>query len=94
MRKKYTADEKAKIALEALKEIMTYAEITKKYQIHSSQINKWKKQLKEGISDIFSDRKEHESREKEDLIEELYQQIGKLTTENSWLKKKSELFKN
>ena len=43
-RKKYSAQEKAKIALEALKGNLTQNEITKKYDVHASQINKWKKQ--------------------------------------------------
>ena len=48
----YTAEEKAKIALEALKGQMTQSEITKKYNVHSTQINKWKKRLKEGVAVI------------------------------------------
>lgn len=88
----YTAEEKARIALEALKGQMTQAEITKKYNVHSTQINKWKKRLKEGVGVIFSTRKKQEDHDKDLLIEDLYKQIGQLTIENSWLKKKSELF--
>ena len=91
-RKKYSAQEKAKIALEALKGNLTQNEITKKYGVHASQVNKWKKQLKEKMGDIFSDRKKQVDRDKDKYIDELHQQIGQLTIEVSWLKKKSELF--
>ena len=91
-RKKYSAQEKAKIALEALKGNLTHNEITKKYGVHASQVNKWKKQLKEKMGDIFSDRKKQVDRDKDKYIDELHQQIGQLTIEVSWLKKKSELF--
>jgi len=91
-RKKYSAQEKARIALEALKGNLTQNEITKKYDVHASQINKWKKQLKEKMGDIFSGRKKQVDRDKDKYIDELHQQIGQLTIEVSWLKKKSDLF--
>jgi len=92
-RKKYTAQEKAKIALEAVKGESTMAEITHKYGVHISQINQWKRQLKENIADLFSDRRKKDEKNKEQYIEELHKQIGQLTVEVNWLKKKSELFK-
>ena len=67
-------------------------ELTKKYGVHSSQIHAWKKQLKESIADIFSDRKKQTDRDKDQYIEELHKQLGQLTIEVNWLKKKSELF--
>ena len=91
-RKKYSPQEKAKIALEALKGELTKNEITKKYGVHASQIHVWKKQLKENIADIFSDRKKQVDRGKDQYIDELHKQLGQLTTEVNWLKKKSELF--
>lgn len=89
----YTADEKAKIALEALKGVMTQAEISSKYEVHSSQIYKWKKALENNISDIFKDKSIKEKSDNQ-LTEELYNKIGKLNVELDWLKKKSELFSN
>lgn len=91
-RKRYSAQEKAKIALEALKGEYTLNELTKKYGVHASQINNWKKQLKESIVDIFTDRRKRVDKDYEQYIEELHKQIGQLTIEVNWLKKKSELF--
>ena len=90
--KKYTASDKAKIALEALKGTMTYAEISSKYKVHSSQIQKWKNLLKDKIGIIFSEQQLKKDHEKDELIDELYKQIGQLKVEIDWLKKKSELF--
>jgi len=94
IRKKYSAEEKAKIALEALKGEMTQSQITSKYSVHTTQIANWKRQLKDGIVEIFKDKRHKESRSDQDeLIEELYKKIGKLEVELDWLKKKSDLFK-
>ena len=92
LRKKYTAQQKSQIALDALKERLTINELTSKYGIHATQINRWKKQLKEGIPALFSNQADSTLQEKDKLIEELYQRIGKLTIELDWLKKKSDLF--
>ena len=62
-RKNYTAAEKGKIALEALKGSLTQNELTSKYAVHSTQIAKWKKQLSEGVTEIFS-----EKRRKKDIL--------------------------
>ena len=59
-RKNYTSEEKAKIALEALKGNMTISELTSKYKVHPTQITKWKKRLKEGIVGIFSEKTQKE----------------------------------
>jgi transposase-like protein len=90
--KKYTASDKAKIALEAIKGDMTYAQISSKYSVHSTQIHKWKKILVDGMTGIFQQSPAKVDTEKEQLIEELYKQIGQLAVERDWLKKKSELF--
>ncbi len=90
-RKKYTGAQKAKIALEAIKGEKTMSELSGEYEIHATQINGWKKQLKAGMPDIFLKKKSNKSKENEALIEQLYQQIGRLTVERDWLKKKSEI---
>lgn len=94
IRKSYSAEEKAKIALEALKGNMTIAEITTKYGVHASRIGSWKKTLKEALVDIFSDRKHKKEQDQSELIDELYSTIGRQKIELEWLKKKSALFKN
>ena len=92
IKKIYSASEKATIALEALKGNKTLNEITQKYGVHSTQINRWKSKLKSGILDIFSKVKEKANNENDQLIENLYRKIGQLEVERDWLKKKSELF--
>lgn len=94
VKKNYTAEEKAKIALEALKENLTFNEISSKYQVHSTQISKWKKIARDGMIAGFKDatKKNNTKDESEELIEELYKQIGQLKVELDWLKKKSKLF--
>jgi transposase-like protein len=90
---KYTASEKAKIALEAVKGELTQSQITSKYGVHSTQIGLWKKQLIESLPVIFSDKMREKDKSQEKLIEELYKQIGQLKVELDWIKKKSELFR-
>ena len=92
IRKKYNAQEKAKIALEALKGDLTISQITAKYGAHSTQISGWKKQAIEGITQSFSGGRERQKQDQSDLVDELYKQIGQLKVELDWMKKKSELF--
>lgn len=91
-RKNYTADEKAKVALDALSGRYTQSQLTSKYGVHSTQITSWKKRLKSGIVDLFRDGRRREDKDKDELIEELYQKIGQLNIELDWLKKKCALF--
>lgn len=92
-RKRYTAAEKAKIALEAIKSENTLAQISSKYGAHATQINTWKKQAIALLPDIFSDKNKQEVTNYEKQLSELYEQIGRLKVENDFLKKKSELFR-
>ena len=91
--KQYSAEEKAKIALEALRGELTISQITSKYGVHSTQINNWKKQALESMVGGFKDKRKGKDPGEENLVSELYQQIGQLTVERDWLKKKSALFK-
>lgn len=87
-RKRYNADFKAKVALEALKSQKTINEIAAKFQVHPNQVTLWKKQMLEALPAIFSDRRLHQERDREQLEAQLYQQIGQLKVELDWLKKK------
>ena len=91
-RKSYTAAEKGKIALDALKGTLTQNELTSKYGVHSTQILAWKRQLIDSVPEIFSEKRQEKDVAQEKLVDELYKQIGQLTVERDWLKKKSELF--
>lgn len=91
--KQYSAEEKTKIAVEALKGDLTIAQITSKYGVHATQINNWKKQALESMVSGFKDKRKGKDPGDDQLVSSLYQQIGQLTVERDWLKKKSELFK-
>jgi transposase len=86
-RKQYPKEFKARVALEAIKEAKTIAELSSEYEIHSGMITKWKKQLQENVADIFIRKNEREPDDKQ-LIENLYKQIGKSQVEIDWLRKK------
>lgn len=89
MRKSFDTEFMAKVALEAIKEEKTIAEISSQYEVHRTQITKWRKRALEGMVGIFQGKEGKTGREKEKVIDELYRQIGQLKVENEWLKKKS-----
>ncbi len=90
--KQYTAEEKTKIALEALKGEMTVAQISSKYGVHGTQICKWKQEALELMVSGFKEKSKPKDTSQEELIKQLYEQIGQVTVERDWLKKKSALF--
>ena len=90
-RKQYSADLKAKIAVEAVKGQRTIQEIASHYSIHPNQVTQWKKQLLDSASEVFSNGRSHGREADEQMKAELYQQVGKLQVELDWLKKKSGL---
>ena len=86
-RKIYPKELKARVALEAIKEAKTIAELSSEYEVHSNMISKWKKQLQENIADIFI-RKNEQEPDAQQQIDNLYKEIGRIQVENAWLKKK------
>jgi len=91
LRRKHTPSFKAKVALEAIKEHKTSAELSSEYQVHPGQIRNWKAAATKGLIDLFSDKRRSNDQEKEKLIEELYRQIGQMKVDLDWLKKKAGL---
>lgn len=89
MRKSFTKEFKAKVALEAIKNEKTIAELANEYEVHPNQISLWKKQLLESASDLFErpNKKNKEQRNSEKKTEELFKHIGELKVENDFLKK-------
>lgn len=84
--RKFAAEFKARVALEAIRGSQTISQITSQYKVHISQVSKWKKQAIEGLSDVFkAGRKTTDNQQTE--IDELYREIGKLQMENAFLKK-------
>jgi len=86
-RKKYTAKFKAKVAVDAIKEDKTIAELSSIHGVHRNMIQKWKSDALRCMPDIFSNKSDRDRKSDQEVISELYQQIGQLTVENSWLKK-------
>jgi transposase-like protein len=84
-RRKFSAGFKAKVALEAVKNQQTLAELAKKFDVNPVMISKWKSELLENIAAAFEKK---DAVEKEDVdTQELYAQIGQLKVENEFLKK-------
>lgn len=92
-RTQYTPNEKAKIVVEILQGDQSIAEISAQYGIHPNMLARWKRNALEGLPHVFerSSKQIKLEQERQQEIDELYKQIGKLTTQNEWLKKKSGL---
>ena len=89
VRKKHTAEFKAKVAVEAIRQQKTTNELTAEYGIHATQINAWKKLALAAIPTAFSSQQEKGQQSQQAEIDELHRQIGQLVAERDWLKKKS-----
>lgn len=90
-RKTYGAEFKARVALEALKEQKTISEIASLYEVHPVMVGQWKKQAREGLTELFSTGRVRCDQDEEALRNRLYQEIGELKVELDWLKKKFRL---
>lgn len=90
MRRGHDAAFKAKVALEAVKGEKTIAQLSSELGVHGNQVRQWRKQLLEELPRLFSDHRRKEDKDREELLSELYQQIGQLKVELEWLKKKSQ----
>ena len=87
IRRKFSASFKAKVAMEALQERATLSELSRRYEVHPNMISQWKKSLMENSIKVFQDsHPEKDNRDK--LIESLYKEIGTLTMDINFLKKK------
>jgi len=83
---------KARVAVEALKEQKTIAELSSIYGIHPTQITKWKRQALDILTTGFGVGHGRREKEDHDLVQELYRQIGRLKVEVDFLKKKMGIF--
>ena len=90
-RKQYDGNFKARIVLEALRERKTIAELASHFGVHPTVITKWKRHAVLTLPELFSDKRDREHQDQQALQAELYRQIGQLTMELDWLKKKSGL---
>lgn len=92
MKKKFSPKDKAAIALEAIKEVKTTAQVASQYEVHPIQVGVWKKQLIKNAAKVFSEKSDKEDLQKE--IDESHRIIGQRDVELAWLKKKLEPFKS
>lgn len=89
-RRKFSAQFKAKVALEALREHQSLSELASKYEVHPNQISKWKKQLLEHSADLFARDFKGGDKEAGQEVDALYTQIGKMKVQIDFLKKSLE----
>lgn len=91
-KKTYTNEFKKRVVLEILKEEKTISQIASEYGVHPTQLKRWKVQVLERLPEILEDgrRKGDEAVVAyKNQVQELYAEIGELTTKLNWLKKKS-----
>lgn len=91
MRKNYPPSFKAQVVLEILKEEKTISQLAAEHGIHPNQLTRWRNQAIEQLPQLFADDRKGLAALKagyEKQIEELYAEVGRLTTQLAWLKKK------
>ena len=90
-RKRYAADFKAKVALEALRGELTTAQLATKHGVHQTMISEWKRQAVDGLASVFSDKSAAQETVKasEADVEKLHAKIGRLLVERDFLAKAS-----
>jgi len=87
-RRRYSAEFKFRVALEAAKEAKLLSQLASEYELHPNQISTWKKQLlKEGV-EVFKNNQQRQQQDQTAREAELFEQIGRLKMELEWLKKK------
>ncbi len=88
VRRRHSREFKARVALEALKGQKTLNELASEFGVHPVQIAQWKRQLVEASPTAFASGSGRHTHDQEQLVEQLYQQIGQLKVEVDWLRKK------
>ena len=93
MRKHYSATFKAEAVRELMKEEKTISQLAAEIEVHPTQLKEWKKIALTGLPELFSrdGKASEQNKEHEQQVNELYGEIGRLTTQVNWLKKKSGL---
>jgi transposase len=88
-RKRYTAEFKAKVAMDALRGELTTSQLATKHGVHQTLIGDWKRQTMEGLVTVFSGKEEAKGGMREEDVEKLHAKIGQLVVERDFLAKAS-----
>lgn len=88
LRRKHAPAFKARVALEATKQTSTIPALASQFEVHPTQIKNWKDKLEKDATLLFKEPDQSKDEEKDRLISDLYKQVGKLSVQNDWLKKK------
>jgi transposase-like protein len=81
------------VAIEAIKNQRTIAQIASDYEVHPNQVSQWKRQILEASPQLFANGRSKATSDNDRLIAELYRQIGQLKVELDWLQKKTRLLR-
>ncbi len=84
-RRRFTAEFKARVALEALRGDKTIQEIASRHKVHPNQVSTWKRQAMDGLDAIFSNGADKARVDHEGEIHDLHAKIGQLTVERDFL---------
>ena len=87
IRRKCSAEFKAKVALDALVGDQTLADLAAKHDVHPNMIAQWKRQAKESLPDVFAKKASRGATDREAEVKSLHAKIGQLTVENDFLSK-------
>ena len=91
-RKQYDGRFKAQVAIEAIKSQQTVAQIASHYGVHPTQVSQWKQAL-EQLPQLLASGRSKAASDNDQLVDELYRQIGQLKVELDWLQKKTQLLR-
>ncbi len=86
-RRKFSADFKARVALESLTGALTLAELSAKHKVHPNMISQWKKKAQESLPAVFAGKAERVDASRAEEVDKLHAKIGQLTVENDFLSK-------
>jgi len=87
-RKRHSAEFKAKVVVAALREDKTLNQLSTEFGVHPVVISDWKKRALLALPGLLGQRQERDRQAVEVRERELFEQIGRLEMENTWLKKK------